>query len=132
MLLIPRLCGPLRRIRASCGALIPSGMRAEATAQTHPEWICGRRANAVRLLQRFCEAERGFFRAAKRSGARGLETCAHSWLSGREGLDADALQTNVFAVGKSGLDRCATWFTAAVMKYCLARRRGRLGGFIAL
>ncbi|MFT7310064.1 MAG: lysyl-tRNA synthetase class 1, partial [Paracoccaceae bacterium] len=59
-----------------------------------------------------------------------LSTRLHGWTGG---LDADALQTEVFAVGTAhGFDPMRDWFKALYEVLLGASQGPRFGGFIAL
>lgn len=103
----------------------------EATPGTHPD-LDAAAGYAVRYYNDFV-APAKTYRAAdekERAAMTDLLDRLKVWTGG---LDADALQTMVFAVGtEHGFDPLRTWFTALYEVLLGASQGPRFGGFIAL
>jgi lysyl-tRNA synthetase class 1 len=102
----------------------------EATAQTHPGMDAAA-GYAVRYYNDFVKPER-VFRAPSDLEREALEDLRAQLAVWEGGLDADALQTMVFAVGKERFDPLRDWFTALYEVLLGASQGPRFGGFIAL
>lgn len=103
----------------------------DASPETHPD-LDAAAGFALRYFEDFVAPTRQF-RAASDTEAvalRDLQDRLHGW---REGMDADALQTMVFAVGtEHGFDPLRAWFGALYEVLLGATQGPRFGGFIAL
>jgi lysyl-tRNA synthetase class 1 len=102
----------------------------EATAESHPGMDAAA-AYAVRYYNDFVKPEK-VFRAPSDLEREALVDLRAQLAAWDGGLDADALQTMVFAVGKERFDPLRDWFTALYEVLLGASQGPRFGGFIAL
>ncbi|RKE97468.1 lysyl-tRNA synthetase class I [Sulfitobacter guttiformis] len=102
----------------------------EATPETNPGMDAAA-AFAVRYFNDFVKPEKVFRTPSEleREALIDLRAQLSEWDGG---LDADALQTMVFAVGKERFDPLRDWFTALYEVLLGASQGPRFGGFIAL
>ena len=103
----------------------------EATPQTHPQ-LDQAAGYAVRYFNDFVAPKR-VFRLPTDSERAAMEDLAARLRVWDGGLDAEALQSEVFAVGKAhGFENLRQWFQA-LYEVLLGQSQGpRFGGFIAL
>jgi len=102
----------------------------EATPQSHPGMDAAA-GYAVRYYNDFVKPER-VFRAPSDLEREALLDLRAQLVAWDGGLDAEALQTMVFAVGKDRFDPLRDWFTALYEVLLGASQGPRFGGFIAL
>ncbi|MGO4916880.1 lysine--tRNA ligase [Pseudogemmobacter sp. W21_MBD1_M6] len=103
----------------------------EATPGTHPD-LDAAAGYAVRYYNDFV-APAKTYRAADEKERAAMTDLLDRLKVWEGGLDADALQTMVFAVGtEHGFDPLRTWFTALYEVLLGASQGPRFGGFIAL
>jgi lysyl-tRNA synthetase class 1 len=88
-------------------------------------------AHAVRYYNDFVKPTK-VFRAPTDLEREALEDLRDQLKTWDGGLDAEALQTMVFAVGKERFDPLRDWFTALYEVLLGASQGPRFGGFIAL
>ena len=102
----------------------------EATPETNPgmDAVAG---FAVRYYNDFVKPEK-VFRAPSDLEREALEDLRTQLAAWDGGLDAEALQTMVFAVGKERFHPLRDWFTALYEVLLGASQGPRFGGFIAL
>jgi lysyl-tRNA synthetase class 1 len=103
----------------------------EATPETHPD-LDAAAGFALRYYTDFVAPTRSFRApdARERAALSDLRDRLAAWTGG---LDAEALQTMVFAVGTDhGFDPLRDWFTALYEVLLGASQGPRFGGFIAL
>ncbi|MCI4665385.1 MAG: lysine--tRNA ligase [Neomegalonema sp.] len=103
----------------------------DATPETHPE-LDAAASRAVRYFQDFVRPTK-LYRAPTDKERAALEDLAAKLKALEPGLDAEALQSEVFAVGKAHeFEPLRDWFTA-IYEVLLGQSQGpRFGGFIAL
>ncbi|RYH02163.1 lysine--tRNA ligase [Salipiger sp. IMCC34102] len=103
----------------------------EATAETHPQM--DRAAGfAVQYYNDFVKPQK-VYRAPDPRERAALEELAQRLRDWDGGLDAEGLQSEVFAVGKAhGFEPLRAWFTALYEVLLGASQGPRFGGFIAL
>ena len=87
--------------------------------------------HAVRYYNDFVKPAK-VFRAPSDLEREALEDLRNQLKTWDGGLDAEALQTMVFAVGKERFDPLRDWFTALYEVLLGASQGPRFGGFIAL
>ena len=102
----------------------------EATPETNPGMDAAA-GFAVRYYNDFVKPEK-VFRAPSDLEREALEDLRTQLAAWDGGLDAEALQTMVFAVGKERFDPLRDWFTALYEVLLGASQGPRFGGFIAL
>ena len=102
----------------------------EATPETNPGMDAAA-GHAVRYYNDFVKPAK-VFRAPSSLEREALEELRDNLKSWEGGLDAEALQTMVFAVGKERFDPLRDWFTALYEVLLGASQGPRFGGFIAL
>ena len=103
----------------------------DASPETHPD-LDAAAGFALRYFEDFVAPTRQF-RAASDTEAVALRDLQDRLRGWREGMDADALQTMVFAVGtEHGFDPLRAWFGALYEVLLGATQGPRFGGFIAL
>ncbi len=103
----------------------------EATAETHPG-LDAAAGHAVQYYQDFVKPGR-VFRTASETERAAMEDLAARLKAWEGGLDAEELQSVVFAVGKEhGFDPLRDWFKALYEVLLGASQGPRFGGFIAL
>ncbi|KAF0675292.1 lysine--tRNA ligase [Profundibacterium mesophilum] len=103
----------------------------DAAPQTHPD-LDAAAGYAVRYYNDFVKPEKTFREpdAKERAALEDLAGRLRAW---QGGLDADALQSLVFAVGKEhGFEPLRDWFKALYETLLGASQGPRFGGFIAL
>jgi lysyl-tRNA synthetase class 1 len=103
----------------------------DARAETHPD-LDAAAGFAVRYYNDFVKPSKVYRHPTdtERAALDELSTRLHGWTGG---LDADALQTEVFAVGTAhGFDPMRDWFKALYEVLLGASQGPRFGGFIAL
>ena len=102
----------------------------EATPETNPgmDQAAG---HAVRYFNDFVKPQK-VFRAPSELEREALEDLRDRLKVWDGGLDAEALQSMVFAVGKERFDPLRDWFTALYEVLLGASQGPRFGGFIAL
>ena len=102
-----------------------------ASPETHPD-LDQAAAFAVRYFRDFVAPSR-VFRAADPQEAAAMADLAARLLDWQGGLDAEALQSLCFAVGKDhGFEPLRAWFKALYEVLLGASEGPRFGGFIAL
>ena len=103
----------------------------EATAETHPG-LDAAAGQAVRYFHDFVKPKKEY-RAASEQERSALEELSIKLREWDEPVDADALQSLVFSVGKAhGFDPLRDWFKAIYEVLLGASQGPRFGGFIAL
>jgi len=102
----------------------------EASAETHPGMDAAA-GHAVRYYNDFVKPEK-VFRAPSDLEREALEELLANLKAWDDGLDAEALQSMVFAVGKERFDPLRDWFKALYEVLLGASQGPRFGGFIAL
>jgi lysyl-tRNA synthetase class 1 len=102
----------------------------EATPESHPGMDAAA-GYAVSYYNDFVKPER-VFRAPSDLEREALVDLRAQLVAWDGGLDAEALQTMVFAVGKDRFDPLRDWFTALYEVLLGASQGPRFGGFIAL
>ena len=103
----------------------------DASAETHPD-LDAAAGFAVRYFNDFVKPTR-VFRAADEKERAALEDLKGRLQTWEGGLDAEELQTMVFAVGKEhNFDPLRDWFKALYEVLLGASQGPRFGGFIAL
>ncbi|MGC1506103.1 MAG: lysine--tRNA ligase [Sulfitobacter sp.] len=102
----------------------------EASAETHPGMDAAA-GHAVRYFNDFVKPHK-VFRAPSDLEREALEELRDHLKVWDGGLDAEGLQTMVFAVGKERFDPLRDWFTALYEVLLGASQGPRFGGFIAL
>ncbi|MCX7567847.1 lysine--tRNA ligase [Sulfitobacter sp. F26169L] len=102
----------------------------EATPQTHPGMDAAAE-HAVRYFNDFVKPEK-VFRAPTDKEREALEDLRARLAAWEGGLDAEALQSEVFACGRDRFDPLRDWFTALYEVLLGASQGPRFGGFIAL
>ena len=102
----------------------------EASAETHPGMDAAA-GHAVRYYNDFVIPQK-VFRAPSELEREALEELRANLAAWDGGLDAEALQTMVFAVGKERFDPLRAWFSALYEVLLGASQGPRFGGFIAL
>ena len=107
-------------------ALCARGIGGDKPADGSGGRLCGA------VLQRLCEADK-VFRAPTDQERAAMEDLVARLKVWDGGLDAEALQSMVFAVGKEhGFEPLRDWFTALYEVLLGASQGPRFGGFIAL
>jgi lysyl-tRNA synthetase class 1 len=102
----------------------------ETSAETHPD-MNEAAGFAVRYFNDFVKPTK-VFRAATDIEREALEDLRARLIVWEGGLDADALQSEVFACGRERFDPMRGWFTALYEVLLGASQGPRFGGFIAL
>jgi lysyl-tRNA synthetase class 1 len=102
----------------------------DASPETNPGMDAAA-GHAVRYYNDFVKPQK-VFRAASELEREALEELRENLKVWDGGLDAEALQTMVFAVGKERFDPLRDWFTALYEVLLGASQGPRFGGFIAL
>jgi|TARA_B110000908_G_scaffold154938_1_gene192712 lysyl-tRNA synthetase class 1 len=102
----------------------------ETSAATHPD-MDQAVGFAVRYFNDFVKPTK-VFRAATDLEREALEDLRARLVAWDGGLDADALQSEVFACGRERFDPMRGWFTALYEVLLGASQGPRFGGFIAL
>ena len=102
----------------------------ETSAETHPD-MDEAAGFAVRYFNDFVKPTK-VFRAATDIEREALEDLRARLVVWEGGLDADALQSEVFACGRERFDPMRGWFTALYEVLLGASQGPRFGGFIAL
>jgi lysyl-tRNA synthetase class 1 len=102
----------------------------ETSAETHPD-MDQAAGFAVRYFNDFVKPTK-VFRAATDIEREALEDLRARLVAWDGGLDADALQSEVFACGRERFDPMRGWFTALYEVLLGASQGPRFGGFIAL
>jgi len=102
----------------------------EATPQTHPGMDAAAEY-AVRYYNDFVKPAK-VFRAATALEREALEDLRARLVAWDGGLDAEALQSEVFACGRERFEPLRDWFTALYEVLLGASQGPRFGGFIAL
>ena len=102
----------------------------EASAATHPD-LDQAAGFAVRYYNDFVKPTK-VFRAATDLEREALEDLRARLVAWDGGLDAEALQSEVFACGRERFDPLRAWFTALYEVLLGASQGPRFGGFIAL
>lgn len=102
----------------------------DATPETNPD-MDQAAGHAVRYFNDFVKPQK-VFRAPSELEREALEDLRDRLKVWDGGLDAEALQSMVFAVGKERFDPLRDWFTALYEVLLGASQGPRFGGFIAL
>jgi lysyl-tRNA synthetase class 1 len=102
----------------------------EASPETHPGMDAAA-GHAVRYYNDFVKPQK-VFRAPTALEREALEELRDKLKAWGGGLDAEALQSMVFAVGKPRFEPLRDWFTALYEVLLGASQGPRFGGFIAL